>query len=381
MTIYWENALSTADGENAPKAIQRLLTMGKPGLAAIARALGHPRDDVRESTFRALDYELSRWESGPHPEVMVKLTNLAEALAENMGQITPAYQSRVAKLAVRILRWPQTTPAYDGGRLLAACDRVLRACARSPAADAQPKRPFVDHTGRRKQQAFILRPPTPTVMPADPSMFLELTELTAPHLPRADKAADQVHGQPRAFFPADAAALVATNDRTTNGGNPRPQANHGAVASTNYSCDAKTDPPQDDPAQVARRQMRVLDPMLLFAQLNESPQVAAAAAAELDSRGFSSRQIETGKHLASPDAAERLRWAEALPGIRGIDARNWLLRLSRDVNLQVRRTAVGLLATDHDPEVMGRLRQIAVEETDPQLRDQAGRALEMWESP
>src|SRR6185437_15812286 len=115
----------------------------------------------------------------------------------------------------------------------------------------------------------------------------------------------------------------------------------------------------------------------LFAELaSGSAQASAAADAELARRGFSRREIEVGKHLTSTDADERRRWTEALPGMRGIDAKGWLLLLSRDDNAGVRRAAVTLMATSQDPQMLGRVEEVARNDADLALREQAARILE-----
>src|SRR6185437_1011037 len=115
----------------------------------------------------------------------------------------------------------------------------------------------------------------------------------------------------------------------------------------------------------------------LFAELaSGSAQASAVAGAELARRGFSRREIEVGKHLTSTDAEERRRWTEALPGMRGIDAKGWLLLLSRDDNAGVRRAAVTLMATSQDPQMLGRVEEVARNDADLALREQAARILE-----
>jgi hypothetical protein len=254
-------------------------------------------------------------------------------------------------------------------RMTAACDRVLRAGDHVPDGLVRSPRPVATPTAFRpteaRQQDGETQPVhAHTVLPPDHSMYLELAELTPPDLPRANPIGTN-DAQPRLLLSTEAKPLAASAVSRTD---------EAATAS-----DRRAAGERDRDEGVAAPPMRELDPLDLFARLNQ-PEDAKAATAELAERGFSPRQIEVGRHLVSRDAAERLRWAEVLPGIRGIDARFWLLRLSRDGNVQVRRSAVGLLATDRDPEVIRRLRQVAVEETDAEIRDQANRALEILDS-
>ncbi|HEX5444890.1 MAG TPA: HEAT repeat domain-containing protein, partial [Pirellulales bacterium] len=130
-----------------------------------------------------------------------------------------------------------------------------------------------------------------------------------------------------------------------------------------------------------RARLKSLDNLALFAELHESDQTAAEAAAELQARGLSIRQIEVGMHLCSPDAHERRTWTEYLPGIRGVSAKAWLLHLSRDESVGVRRAAMNLLATSGDPEMLRRVGELAREDNDPELRLEAARAVDLLDEP
>ncbi|HQU42976.1 MAG: hypothetical protein B7Z73_07150 [Planctomycetia bacterium 21-64-5] len=372
LASYWENELERAGSARAEGILQRLVALGKPGLAAVVRGLGQSRERIGEMAYLTLDDEIERAGYRPSRQAHALLADLAEALADNVERLPPAAHGRVAKLAMKILLSPPADGLFDRGRLLAACDRTLRAAQHGQALAANAKAD--SNQPHRADTPASAVPAKPRILPPDHSMVLELAELAPPELPRADRAVGEAGEPPRILGAFDGAALVATHHRPAD----KSQGNGGDVATVGYTR-AETDRRRQ--AQEARDELRATDTLKLFALLNESGETAAAAAIELEARGYSSRQIEVGRHLTSPDASERLRWAELLPGIRGIDARFWLLRLSDDVNLQVRRTAVGLLATDPDPEVMRRLRRTVIEESDDEIRNQAARALEVWESP
>jgi hypothetical protein len=372
LAAYWEEELAAMDrqepgtgGSSGAGAVDRLLGLGRPGLAAVVRALGHPSDDVSWAAWAALARLLDGCENGSPRETAGLLEDVALALADNIDLLPAGVRSRAAKLAMRIVARLRGSSTFEEGRTTAACDRVLRACDGSTDGLLPAAREDLIQTARleaptRNQADQVVH--ARTVLPPDHSMYLELAELAPPDLPRAD-GTDAT--QPRLLLSTEARPLATSGAAGTS---------HAAAASDDRAAHEEK---SGHETSVASR-LRELDSLDLFARLNE-PDDTRAAAAELAERGFSSRQIDVGRHLVSHDAAERLRWVEVLPGIRGIDARFWLLRLSHDTNVHVRRSAVGLLATDRDPEVIRRLRQVAVEETDPDLRDQAGRALEILE--
>jgi HEAT repeat protein len=100
-----------------------------------------------------------------------------------------------------------------------------------------------------------------------------------------------------------------------------------------------------------------------------------AARVELERRGLSSPLVDVGRRATDPDPKVRRQLAEALPSLPGVDARPWLLQLSYDENAQVRATAVTLMATSGDLEMVKRLEQISRDDPDDYTRGQAAKAL------
>lgn len=368
LAAYWEADLARSDDEDAARICERLAKLGRPGLAVLVRQLGNDDDQPTETAWLILDREIEQAGRLRALQASHRLTQLAEALADNVEQLSPEPQQRAARLAMKILLTQQGHDVIDGGRLAAACERTLQAARLSEAmaADTQEQVDLVKATA--EPQTPVQQTKTTVI---DHSMSLELAELKPPELARADRFGNAFDA-PRMLGSFEGEALATAGDRLKT---QSPAADAGEVVAAAYTVRRSADPSGE-----ANAELRNMEPQKLFTLLNDR-ESSRASEIELDRRGYSARQIEISKHLTSPDAEERLRWTELLPGIRGIDARFWLLRLSDDVNLQVRRTAVGLLATDVDPEVMRRLRQIVIQESDDDIRNQAARALDMWESP
>ena len=102
----------------------------------------------------------------------------------------------------------------------------------------------------------------------------------------------------------------------------------------------------------------------------DDPTTAAWARQELTARGFTAQHLTLLEHLTSPDRQTRIEWARRLPTIPGIDAKRWLLWLSEDADARVRHTAIGLLATTDDPQMLRRLANMALRDNDPLVRRQ-----------
>ncbi len=106
---------------------------------------------------------------------------------------------------------------------------------------------------------------------------------------------------------------------------------------------------------------------------DDDPRSAVDARRKLTESGFTPQQIEIGMHLTAPDPGERRRWTEVLPRLSGIEAKPWLLWLSRDPDAQVRLAAVSLMATTNDVQMLSRVRELARDDEDDRVRETAQR--------
>lgn len=369
LATHYEGQLASTNGAETGELLTQLMALGRPGIAAVVRALAAPKPATRGGAYRSLLDELNRCEQQPPgPELGLRLRDLAQALAECVPQVPNVEQARVKSLAMKIVALTEAVPLADRGVVIATCQRIL---ATRPEKQ-RPTRAVRLHpspTAAKPQPLVAGKKPPPAH--EKPSAQLDLAVFSPPALTRADV---QTPLEPGLLRANNAVALAERNEK------PRPVEQRPQVKVAAFTPDAG-DFQAADEASTVREQAQNLDVIELFKQLRAGQPSASAFRAELDARGFSPRQIEVGEHLVSPDAAERLQWTEWLPGIRGVDARFWLLRLSHDPNGQVRRAAVGLLATDRDPEVVRRLQRVVVEDPDERIRAQASRALEMLGEP
>jgi hypothetical protein len=133
---------------------------------------------------------------------------------------------------------------------------------------------------------------------------------------------------------------------------------------------------------LAHEDLGQLPDVEVMCQLHSSVAVQAEAAkAELQRRGYEAVHLQLARRLVDPDPEVRRRLAEALPQVAAVDVRPWLLWLTRDEEPQVRQAAITIIATSADPALRRRLRELAGEETDPDVlrvvrRVLAGRTVE-----
>ena len=377
-----EAELARTPDDGVGEVLRKMADFGEPGLGAVVRALGSARTCVCESAYQTLTDELNAWSRLEPLDADDRLSTLAAALAERADERSPAARGAAARLAIRVLLWPCDSAAAERDRLVADCERVLQ------AAGAPSKRPAKSVPAARRRAH---RHPAPSVRVA-----------AAPHRGDAEALANlPATTMPLPDFEFPTLARAATAGLSTGAGAAEPgrfdasQATAIAGRTPDGSAGDEADSIDEDDSATAEaslvsskqrlqggaRRLSAVDTMTLFEQLHDSDGAATEAAAELRARGLTIRQIEVGMHLTAPDAHERRVWTEALPGIRGVSAKAWLLHLSRDESLAVRRAAVSLLATSGDPEMLRRVAEVGRQESDPDLRLEAARAAELLEAP
>ncbi|HEX3658833.1 MAG TPA: hypothetical protein VHV55_23775 [Pirellulales bacterium] len=357
---YWQSKLADddTDDEDVAFAVGKLARLGPPGIAALVDDLNSDRPVIAMQSKRVLLESLARLESTtPEAGDDYRLA-LARALDEQIDRFAPPAKTAAADLAMRILTVPQSSNVSQSARLTALCDRVLR--AKAGYADAR-----LDAADVHARHASI------TTMLAQPHLCAspEPEGLRRPKLaPIADRIALPDLDEPALLaVPADARPISALAEVDYAVVKPAPP----------LVIDSRVQLASAIVANAEADRLAHLPGIELFKLLAQPPgPETAAVKAEIKRRKFTPREIEVGVHLCSPRADDRCRWAEALPGLSGIDAKMWLLWLSRDVSPQVRLTAVTLMATASDPELLARVGEMARSDRDDRVQEQAARIIE-----
>jgi hypothetical protein len=127
---------------------------------------------------------------------------------------------------------------------------------------------------------------------------------------------------------------------------------------------------EEDQETVAN--LQGIDSFELMRQWQQAdPAAAAQVGAELRRRGFTEVHLELTRGLFDPNPAVRKALARALPRLQSVDAAPWLLHLSHDEDAEVRLTAVTLIGTTGDPNLLEQVEAAARQDSDPRVRDQA----------
>lgn len=389
---YWRQQLAAAADDDLPQVVERLVARGADGIDALVDGLASPRESVQREVRLALDDEVNRWMRLPNRVASERIGGLASALAREADAIQTPSRPFAADLATRLLLWPTDGAVVDRSRLVAECEQVLRAAHTREGAS-------LDEAWQRRRDSTLAAQTSAdrwnSTLPVTTREKLPPASLQAPVLPplasmplapeSTEPPGDET---PRELRPESSTAHIdpasgvkrpATHNPLRAAANQPAQTEDDSADRTGWSqaIDESARSGSVEPASAVSEsdQLSGRESWDLFAQLSSTGSAAAAAEAELTRRGFTHRQIEVGKHLTSTDAEERRRWAEALPGLRGIDTKQWLLILSRDESAEVRRAAVILMATSQDPQMLARVEEVARDDPEPGLRQQAARTI------
>ncbi|MBI1903954.1 MAG: HEAT repeat domain-containing protein [Planctomycetia bacterium] len=374
----WQNELAAARGTEAEVVLNRLASLGEPGLPPLVAALADDRPDVSLAAHRVLRDEIDRWAALDRPAASRRLLALAEALAANGAKLHASAPRAAVDLAQKILEQPIDADAVDPIRLAAACQQVLDfPIAGTAARPAQPTsqgsrggngntgasaaapssapsevnlRPVpIDGDGRGGAATVGIDPTTPDQPPdaGQPKLNAAGADSVVPNQPAELKGAG----------PSEANPLRA---QSADGDKPSPPAASGAP---------RTPPLSASPAQRHPALVKLSDRELLDALRRSPRELAATVLDEFRARGWAWERIELAQGVTDADPKVRLRWAAALPQLQGVDTSWWLLRLAADENADVRWQALSALATSNDPAVLRQVHEQAHGDPDARIRD------------
>jgi hypothetical protein len=392
---HWRRQLGTVPDDRADILLRQVAELGEPGIPVLVEALGSERESVAQAGKRALWEQLDRWQMLGPSASSPNLAALADALAEQVERFGPTARNDAADLATRVLLWPLDPRAVDRPQVIASCEKVLQATAVRggvPLDGGPPSRqPLADEPD--DAEAVRHHPATADDPMEAGRLVLNLNRLPGGGLPiepfQGPAASPQGGiepggrgggGDPRPLAPPPAARPLSTwrqpdrppsgpqtSGTVPNGGvasDRPPGANAGRVLPLAGRDDASAGSPAGKLSEIETLElMRWLD--------CRQEARASAARKELMRRGFTQVHLELARRLFDPDPEARKRLARLLPGIQSVDAAPWLLWLSHDPDPEVRRVAIGLIATTGDATLLEQIEQAARQDPDPQIQRQA----------
>jgi hypothetical protein len=404
-----EQELVAADDGQIEGPLRSLAAIGEPALPALACALASDRATERQVARRVLIEEVDRWELLPADAVETRLAALARSLAASAPKMDIENRRVASDLAMRLILWPRA-----GGSAscpwLTDCEAVLASAAeRKPQPTQVAAIQLVAKAGFASPEAQQSLAPTEFAdsgaslpekaelpggeLPLDMSPMPDVRGFVEPHIVHAAAPPQADPRQPgRLEIPSDSRSLDGEESDTSdnddgddlsNGGTPAAGANHPArLPSASRGARRMAAGLQAGRQAVATTHdaepvvWEKLDSRDVMRRLHASDErVASAARLELERRGISGTLVNVARRATDPDPQVRRALAEALPSMPGVEAKPWLLQLSYDEDLQVRHSAVTLMATSGDLEMVRRLEEISRDDPDESIRGEAAKAV------
>ncbi len=400
----WRAGLSTVDQTEARAHLEQALAWGDQAPALLAEALGSSRSTVVIATEEVLSEQLAQWELLPAGQAWPRLARLAEELARRVPRYSPAARQAAGDLALRMLIWPQDVDVPEALDVAASCETIL--------AEDPSRRGRVDEVRRRRirsrtSDGGARGVPSSAIarVPVDADFFAALSKLpvadrggdgsvnlasgAANELPGRAPGDEPVLGESLSDSAAANEAGSSSSRLPASGENravprllehvepdalavPRGRLSADGLGSSPSTSDAERNAEAGPDVVAGWDSMTTAE--VLRALRRAGRDQAGHIEAELSRRGWSSRQLEWVRIATGDDVGRRLALVNALPGVRGIDAKAWLLWMSDDPSAVVRRAVVGIMATTAEPEMLGRVAAMAEHDSDAEVRALAERA-------
>ncbi len=409
-----QQELSTLSDADAERAVRRLALVGDSVIPFLVEALGSDRASVAQAARSQLLARIDAWEQLPAHQSSPKLAIVARSLAENVNRYGPTSRSLAADLAERILRWPTDTHAIDRSELIGNCAMVLsstesdrRRAERQQIAAFE--RTFLEPVGSDHLTTTSEWSQTATTFDSNvlamtrlPGGGLPVESISIPVTPPGDLTASSgVLTSPPSGLIAAPGELPVPVDALLNQGSVPPNAEASRLPPGRLptSSAARPLPPRlstrssvlplaEDknqaphvPRQFLGGELREELPNLATIDVmrlmhNTQPGLAEAAEAELMRRGMNGIEVELARRLTDADPTVRRKLVDTLPRVPGLNATPWLIWLSEDKVVEVRRAALTLMAASNDLDLLRRVEELARRDPDPKIAELADRLLE-----
>ena len=390
----WRKELATVPDDQALARLRNVAGLGDVGIPILVEALGNERESVAQAAQEVLVERVDRWQLLRARYSSPKIAMLASSLAEWTPRFGPASRRVASDLALKMLLWPVDGKVTDGGQLIVDCELVLRAHTDSrPPVRSEFSTRGSSGEGRstgdlspavalgNRHAAGRIALDELSVLPGGglPTEPMELPALP-PSLVNQPRPDDFDDDSPRLFEPSWEGGLSSTGGQPKRLNppmarriprEPQPAQDPASHPSSVKPLSANQRADLSEPGSESLAELSDVEVMRYLHAAGQ--QLTGAAHRELAGRGFDSVRLKLAHDLTDPDPRTRKALADALPGIRGIDARPWLLWLSHDEDPEVRLVAITVMATTTDRRLLERLRQLELHETDPNVLRQLQR--------
>jgi hypothetical protein len=308
-----------------PAKFDAWLARGNDGLQWTAMALTSRHPAISLAAEHALLHEADSWKLRPQSETAGRIVTLARALSSVADRLPAARRPAVRRLVERLATWP-VDDANAARDLTSLCEAIV---SRLPPATEEEQLLAERERAAQERVARVIAPEIPVAEePVVPDAIRAPVQLQPPAdlpLPVKDPYESPPKNTPRRFFAPRAKEVPSITAASPEEAKPLPA----------------------EPLREARnvnewvRELTDLEVMRLLHHGDYG--VRYVAEKDLARRGYLREHLPLAKLLVHPDPRERRKLAEQLPRLANIDPRPWLLQLAEDDDLEVRRTAAGIL--------------------------------------
>lgn len=403
------NQLEKQAASNSPTesilALDALHELDPNRIDHLVLALRHADIRVAKSSSQLINLYIDKWNSMELTERYSAMRSLAEQLGKTPHGLPEANVTLVRSIAARVYSIsvatddPQIKPVAEICKRLLVLESVdpsqppttssqLGASSSGQSLPPQsppnsPPRPLSSSSisprttqGNESTVALPTAPLTQTdTVPAtsnNPQASLQL--ISGPTRPRA--TVRNTTSGPGAASNAnlrDAASFSLSDSDTTE--SPKSElpvvvATPASIASTPL---ASMKIVSNSPDLAGIEKMQIAELVKLLGHTNSD--IGKAAALALRHHGLSDEEIQLASELANGSANRRLQLIQQIAAQGNVNPRPWLVWMAEDGEPEVRRMAVSLLAPMIDETVTRSLRNLAVRESDSQIKEIITRVL------
>lgn len=364
-------------------------------------ALRHADIRVAKSSSQLINLYIDKWNSMELTQRYSSMRSFAEQLGKTPHGLPEANVTLVRSIAARVYSISVATDDPQIKPVAEICKRLLVLESIDPA---QPPSTSGQLSANSSGQTLPPQsPPGPLSSSGISSRATQANEssvtLPAASLTQSDKTTEApVNPQASLQLISGPTRPRATVRNSTSGPGASSNANLRDTASFSLSDSDTTESPKSElPVVVATPASIASTPLASMKIVSNSPDLAGiekmqiaelvkllghtnsdvgkAAALALRHHGLSDEEIQLASELANGSANRRLQLIQQIAAQGNVNPRPWLVWMAEDGEPEVRRMAVSLLAPMIDETVTRSLRNLAVRESDSQIKEMITRVL------
>lgn len=363
------NRITRGEVKEAKAALRQMSHLSRPPLDVFITAATAPSRQVAQQAQTSITELVRNWRADLEADRHVRrvarqLEELAAGLNEHRDAFSTLDYPWLAQTTEQIVRLANSTPEATSPELAMNCESLLALAApRTRMASSEFRAGFANKIDAASDEDF--NPPSrfalQSIVPEDAEVE-SADDNSVPDFPTSPTDSLLQWSPPG---PVDATQLPPP--RTFEWNDP--------------SGRTLTLTPIANTRQEFANQWQYVDTRLLLENwLAANRSQRSAYAQELRRRGFGTLRIDVVRLALSNNTDSRIALMHDLIDTPGAGARAWLLLLAEDEDAEVRLSALTMMATSSDPELLDSAWQLALDDADPRIARLATRIRDLRDS-